>query len=287
MVVGHMQAFGTSVVAGVTPGKGGSFIGKVPVYDSVREAAEAIGVASFDVSIVYVPPLAVLDAASEAIAARTRLLVVVTEHIPQRDVAHLLLLAREHHVTIIGPNTVGLINPAARIKLGPIGGDRPIRSFVPGRIGIISRSGGMTAELGLQLRLSGLGVSTAISVGGDAMLGLPPACALRLFENDPDTDAVLLFGEPGTTHEEEVANAIGTGSVRKPLVAYIAGMFTESMPRGTMFGHAGAIIEGDAGRPSAKVARLRQAGAYVAERLDDLVPLLRATLAGRDTGVAL
>jgi succinyl-CoA synthetase alpha subunit len=270
MVVEHMQAFGTSVVAGVTPGKGGTLVGKVRVYDSVRQAAEAAGVASFDVSIVYVPPLAALDAANEAMAARTRVLVIVTEHIPQRDVAHLLLLARERNTTVIGPNTVGFINPAARIKLGPIGGDRPVRSFVRGRIGI-----------------AGLGVSSAISVGGDAMLGLPPAGALRLFEDDPDTDAVLLFGEPGTAHEEEVANALATGAVRKPIVAYIAGMFTESMPRGTMFGHAGAIIEGDAGRPSAKMARLRRAGAHVAEHLDDLVPLLQVTLAGRDAGGAL
>lgn len=279
MVVGHMRAYGTRVTAGVTPGKAGTFVEDVPVFDTLRQAAGALGLARFDASIVYVPPLAALDAVAEAVECGVRFLLVVTENIPAHDCMRMLQLAERAGVTLVGPNSVGVISPRARLKLGPIGGDRPERAFVPGRIGIISRSGGMTSELGLQLKRAGLGVSTAVSVGGDAMLGMPPAAVLAGFEQDPETDAVVMFGEPGTAFEEEAARLVEAGGFTKPLVAYVAGRFTEQMPEGTVFGHAGAIIERGRGKPTDKMQALRRAGAYVAERFDDVVPLLQQALA--------
>ena len=278
MVVGHMRAYGTPVAAGVTPGKAGASVDGVPVFDTLGRAARALGLERFDCSIVYVPPLAALDAVAEAVECGVRFILVITENIPAHDAMKLLELARRHGVTLVGPNSVGVISPGLRLKLGPIGGDRPERAFVPGRVGIISRSGGMTSELGLQLKRAGLGVSTAVSVGGDAMLGLPPAAALARFQQDPETDAVLMFSEPGTAFEEEVARLLEAGGFTKPLVAHVAGRFTEQMPEGTVFGHAGAIIERGRGKPTAKMEALRQAGALVAERFDDMIPLLLKAL---------
>ena len=281
MVAGHMLAYGTPIAAGVTPGRGGTVVDGVRVFDGLRTATSELGGRPFDVSIVYVPPSAALDAIAEAVDAGIRLLVVITENIPLHDVMRILSLCRGAETTLIGPNSVGVIAPARRLKLGPIGGDRPERAFPPGRIGIISRSGGMTSEAGLQLRLAGFGVSTAVSVGGDAMLGLSPVDALRLFEQDSETDAVVYFGEPGMFHEEDAASLIEAGGFTKPLVAHVAGLFTEQMPEGTMFGHASAIIERGHGRPSDKMTALRGAGAHVAERFDDVVSVLRSALHGR------
>jgi len=278
MVTAHMVAYGTPIAAGVTPGKGGATVNGVPVMDTVIGAARTLGIEQFDASIVYVPPLAALDAISEAVRAGVRFIQVVTEGIPLHDTVRILALVREAGATMVGPNSVGVINPALRLKLGPIGGDRPERAFTPGRVGIISRSGGMVAELALQLKRAGFGVSTGISVGGDALLGLSPVEALQLFARDDETDAVLMFSEPGTTYEEEVAALLEAGGFSKPLVAYVAGRFTETMPEGTVFGHAGAIIENGRGRPVDKIIALRSAGAYVAERLDEMVLLLRSIL---------
>lgn len=280
MVVRHMLAYGTPVTAGVTPGRAGASVDGIPVFDTLEQAARALGIERFDACIVYVPPMAALDAVAEAVEAGALFILVVTENIPSHDAMKLLSLARRHGVTLVGPNSVGVISPGRRLKLGPIGGDRPERAFVPGRIGIISRSGGMTSELGLQLRRAGLGVSTAISVGGDAMLGLPPAEALAYFQRDSETEAVLMFGEPGTAFEEAVSQLLHSGGFTKPLVAHVAGRFTEQMPEGTVFGHAGAIIERGRGKPTAKMQALRQAGAYVAERFDDMIPLLLEAVGG-------
>lgn len=275
MVTAHMRAYGTAVVCGVTPGRGGEEVAGVPVYDTVTEAVAAHQPTA---ALVSVPPAAVLDAALESIDAGVRLLVIATERVPKHDALRLLAAARATGTRVIGPNSVGVISPGERVKVGAIGGDQPERAFVPGRVGIVSRSGGMTAELGLMLRRRGFGVSTAVSVGGDALIGTPPADLLPLFEADTETDAVLLFGEPGPRFEEDVAAALADGLFRKPLFALVAGRFTESLPEGTPFGHAAAIIHGASGRPSAKLAALRQAGAWVAEDLDELTDFL-ATLA--------
>jgi succinyl-CoA synthetase alpha subunit len=177
---------------------------------------------------------------------------------------------------VIGPNTVGAINPKERVKLGAIGGDNVERCFVPGCVGVISRSGGMTSETSYMVKCAGLGVSTAIGIGGDSLIGSPPKDLLALYEKDPDTQAVVSFCEPGTSFEEDVAQFIEEGRFTKPLVAYVAGRFTESMPVGTLFGHAGAIIERGKGKPSTKVKLLRNAGVHVVDRYDDIITVLQS-----------
>lgn len=273
MVTGHMLAFGTSVVSGVTPGRGGQVVEGVPVYDTVKQAVSASNPTA---SLVSVPPSATLDAVSEAIHAGIPLIVIATEGIPQHDVMRMLELADQRDTVIIGPNSVGVIRPEDGVKIGAIGGENPERAFVPGRIGVISRSGGMTSEIGLTLRLAGLGVSTAISVGGDALIGSTPANLLAEFQEDDGTDTVVFFGEPGTRFEEDVANRVTSGRFSKPLIALIAGEFTEHLPSGTAFGHAAAIIEGNSGRPSSKRAALEQAGARVAKSLDEIPVIIKS-----------
>jgi succinyl-CoA synthetase alpha subunit len=160
-----------------------------------------------------------------------------------------------------------------------MGGDNPNRCFVPGEVGVISRSGGMTAETSWMVKRAGYGVSTAISIGGDALIGTEPKELLRFFEKDPQTRAVVTFSEPGTALEENMARFVMEGGFTKPLISFVAGRFTETMPEGTVFGHAGAIIEGGAGKPSTKMAMLREAGAYVPDQYDDLIDVLKSVLA--------
>ncbi len=271
MVTEHMSSYGTNVVAGVTPGRGDSAVSGVPVYDTLEEA---IDLHAPNATLISVPPAAVLDACLEAISHRLRLLVIATEGVPQHDSMLILEKASTAAARVVGPNSVGIINPAARAKIGAIGGDNPDRAFPTGRIGIISRSGGMTSEIGLMARRVGLGVSTAVSVGGDALIGTPPAALLPLFERDDETDGVVLFGEPGTRFEEDVARAIRDRRYTKPLIAMVAGRFTESLPEGTAFGHAAAMIEQGAGRPSSKIEHLRESGALVADDMEDLLQYL-------------
>lgn len=275
MVTRHMLAYGTPVAAGVAPGRGGTRVEGVPVYDTLAEVQERHGV---NTSLVYVPPAAVCDAVLEAAANGIRLAVVITENVPVHDTLKMLSVARQCGLTVIGPNCVGVINPHDRIKLGPIGGDNVDRCFVPGSVGVISRSGGMTAETSWMIKRAGYGVSTAISIGGDAMVGTEPRDLLALFENDPATRAVVTFSEPGTALEENMARFVMDGGFTKPLISFVAGRFIEAQPEGTVFGHAGAIIEGGAGRPSTKMALLREVGAYVPGQYDDIIDVLRSVL---------
>ncbi|SDM11606.1 succinate--CoA ligase subunit alpha [Halarsenatibacter silvermanii] len=268
MVAGHMQDYGTDITAGVTPGKGGEVVAGVPVFDTVREASKDNEV---DVSLIYVPPAFVLDAVRETLAAGIKKMVIITENIPQQDVVKILHLAGEADARIIGPNTVGLINPAARVKLGAIGGDNPDRCFVPGNVGVISRSGGMTAETSWMIKRAGRGVSTSVGIGGDPMIGSPPKDLLKLFEQDEETEAVVMFSEPGTHFERDVAEFLERGGFTKPLIVYVAGKFTEEMPQGTVFGHAGAIIEDESSKPSHKMERLKKAGASIAHDYDEIL----------------
>ena len=276
MVVAHMNAYGTRVAAGVTPGKAGVEVDGTPVFDTIAAAADAVG--PIDASIVYVPPLATLDAVAEAVDGGVPFVLVVTENVPLHDSVRLLALARETGTTVIGPNSVGVISPGARLKLGAIGGDQPDRAFAAGRIGVISRSGGLTAEVGLQLKRTGLGISTAVSIGGDAMIGTRPADLLPRFRDDDETDAVIYVGEPGTRLEEELADEIAVGN-GLPVVALVLGQFMEDFPPGTVFGHAGAVIEGSQGGATEKKRRLAEAGALVAESFDDVILLVRDAVA--------
>jgi succinyl-CoA synthetase alpha subunit len=275
MVVQHALAYGTKIVAGVTPGRGGQQVHGVPVFDTVEQAIRSTGA---NASLISVPPAGLLDAGLEAISAGLDLLVVVTERVPQHDALKLIAAAQQAKATLIGPNCTGLIAPAQRLKLGSIGGDRPQRCFAPGRVAVVSRSGGMTAECAWMVQRAGTGVSLAVSVGGDGLIGTPPAAVLAQLEEDPATAAAVLWGEPGTNFEEAVAELLMQRGFTKPLIAHVAGRFVEEQPAGTIFGHAAALVRGRQGRPLVKIERLRAAGAHIADRLDDLPHLLRHQL---------
>lgn len=275
MVTKHTLAYGTKIVAGITPGKGGQEVEGVPVYDTLKVACREH---ELDTSLVYVPPAFVFDAVMEAIANGIKLILIATENVPQKDAIKFLNIAQQRGVRIVGPNSVGMISPGERVKLGAIGGDNVERCFVPGSVGVISRSGGMTAETSWMVKRAGYGVSTAISIGGDALIGSSIKDLLALFEKDPETKAVVTYSEPGTSFEEEAAEFIKAGGFTKPLISYISGRFTESMPEGTVFGHAGAMISGGTGKPSTKMAKLKEAGAYVLEKFDDMIPTLKKLL---------
>lgn len=275
MVTKHTLAYGTKIVAGITPGKGGQDVEGVPVYDTLKAACREH---ELDTSLIYVPPAFVFDAVMEAIANGIKLILIATENVPQKDAIKFLNIAQQRGVRIVGPNSVGMISPGERVKLGAIGGDNVERCFVPGPVGVISRSGGMTAETSWMVKRAGYGVSTAISIGGDALIGSSIKDLLALFEKDPETKAVVTYSEPGTSFEEEAAEFIKSGGFTKPLISYISGRFTESMPEGTVFGHAGAMISGGTGKPSTKMAKLKEAGAYVLEKFDDMIPTLKKLL---------
>ena len=257
-----MKEFGTSVVAGVTPGKGGSTVEGVPVFDSVREAVAATHA---NASCIFVPAPFAKDALVEAVDAGIRLAVVVTEHIPFHDMLVMYHYARAHGARIIGPNCPGIAAPG-KAKVGII----PNIVFRPGRVGVVSRSGTLTYEIVNGIKERGLGQSTCLGLGGDPVVGTSFVDALPLFENDPETDVVVLVGEIGGTAEEDAAEYIQR-KFTKPVVGYIAG---RSAPPGKRMGHAGAIISRGKGTAETKLAALRTAGAKVARfpyEIPDLV----------------
>lgn len=270
-------ASGARIVAGVTPGKGGEEVDGVPVYHTV---AAALRDHPADASVVYAPALAARDAALEAIEAGLELVLIIPEGVPQHDFAAIYAAARRAGARLIGPNTNGVISPG-RSRLGGLGGEDPRRCFLPGRVGIMSRSGGMAAEIAWTLRRREIGVSTCVSMGGEAMIGSTFVDLLELFEADDETEAVVLFGEPGTSHEEDAADFLAAGRFTKPLVAMVVGRFVDRMPRETSFGHGAAMISRGVGSPAAKVRRLEQAGAMVVERLSELPDVVERCLRGR------
>jgi len=275
MVTKHSLAYGTKILAGVTPGKEGQDIEGIPVYDTLKRASQKH---DLNTSVISVPPAFAYDAVMEAIGNGIKLILIVTERIPRHDVAKFLATAKQTNCTIVGPNSVGILSPAEKVKLGPIGGDNVSRCFIPGEVGVISRSGGMTAESSWMVKRAGFGVSTSVSIGGDPLIGSPPQTVLSMFEKDMQTKAVVMFGEPGTTYEEDVANFVKGGGFTKPLIAYIAGRFVEDMPEGTVFGHAASIIEGGIGKPSNKMTELEKAGAHVAKKFNDIIEILQQVL---------
>jgi len=261
-----MLDFGTRVVAGCTPGKGGGEVLGVPVFDTVEEAVEAVG--QVDASVIFVPAPLVKSAALEAIAAGIRLLVLVPDRVPVHDVIEIARAAKEAGTRFVGPNTLGVLS-VGKAVLGMIGGraESARQWFRPGRTGVASRSGGMTSATGYYLSRMGIGLSTLVHVGGDSIIGTPLPDVVEMFQADPDTDAVVMFGEIGGTQEERVADLIAQKKFTKPLVAYIGGAAAKE---GTRFSHAGAIIEGGRGTHAEKVRRLREVGATVVEAFGDL-----------------
>ncbi|HEV2429710.1 MAG TPA: succinate--CoA ligase subunit alpha [Thermoplasmata archaeon] len=264
----QMKLFGTQVVAGATPGKGGAVVEGVPVFDSVREAVSQTGA---NAACLFVPAPFALDAYLESVDAGIRLAVIVTEHIPFHDMLTMYHYGRAHGARIIGPNCPGIASPGGS-KVGII----PNVVFRPGRIGVISRSGTLTYEIVNGLTERGLGQSTCIGLGGDPVVGTSFVDALPYFERDPATDALVLVGEIGGTAEEDAAEEIER-HFTKPVVAYIAG---RSAPPGKRMGHAGAIIARGKGTAESKAAALRKAGATVA-RFPYEIPELVAAVAGR------
>lgn len=267
-MTGEALAYGSRIVAGVTPGKGGQEVHGVPVYDTVREAAAEHAP---DVSVISVPAPGVLDAAREAFAHGVRLCLIMSERVPRLDTARLLAEARESGCTVIGPNTLGLIRPGVA-KLGTIGGrvDNVRKSFLPGNVAILSRSGGMTTEIASFLTSRGIGQSIAIGVGGDPVIGSNFTDLVRLLEDDGSTRSVVLYGEPGGTAEEELADHLLSRPSRLRINAFLAGRFVDDM-EGVRFGHAAVMVEGGRGSVGSKAARLREAGVFVAAGFEEIL----------------
>jgi succinyl-CoA synthetase alpha subunit len=270
-----MLAYGTKVVAGVTPGKQGQKVHGVPVYDTVRGALKDHAA---DASVISVPPAMVKGAALEALQNGIKLLVIVTERIPRKDAIEFLETAREKEARVIGPDTLGFISPHF-VKLGMAGG--PVedvkKAYMPGYVGIASRSGGMTTEIANLLTTNGIGQSTCIGVGGDPVVGSNFLDLLPLFDQDPGTKAVVLFCEPGGIIEETLSELVLAQKFSTPIVPFIAGRFVDNMP-GVRFGHAATIVEGDKGTAKGKVESFKKAGIRVAESFSDIVSILKEYL---------
>ncbi|MCX6560492.1 MAG: CoA-binding protein [Candidatus Aminicenantes bacterium] len=261
-----MKDYGTNLVGGVTPGRGGQDAAGVPVYDSVEEAWEKTG--PIDVSVIFVPAPLVRDAALEAIAAGVKLLVLVPDRVPIYDVLEIARTAEDKGARFIGPNTLGLLSPGKAV-LGMIGGkaERAREWFRQGPVGVSSRSGGMTSSIAYYLSKAGIGLSTIVHVGGDSIVGTSHPEVMELFQDDPETRLAVMFGEIGTSQEERVADLIEAGRFRKPLIAYIGG---KAAKPGTRFSHAGAIVEGNRGSYETKVQRLRAAGVHVVDAIAEI-----------------
>jgi succinyl-CoA synthetase alpha subunit len=268
---------GAKIVGGVTPGRLGRDVHGVPVFDTVAQAVEHHG-APIDGSVVTVPPAFTKDAVLEALENGVELVVIVTERIPRGDVAEMVEVANERDARIIGPNCLGIIVPDV-IKMGGIGGPAKdaAKSYSAGSVGVVSRSGGMTTEMSSTLTAAGLGQSTAVSIGGDAIIGSSYAELMPLFEADPQTEAIVIYTEPGGRMEAELARWVSDNNSRLPIVAFMAGRFMDEMP-GMSFGHAGTIVEGKEDTATEKIARLNAAGITVAERIEDIPGLVKEKL---------
>ena len=269
--------YGSTIIGGVTPGRRGREVHGVPVFDSVAQLVEATGQVP-DGSVVTVPPAFTRDAVFEAVEAGVKLVVIVTERIPRYDVAQMVELAGLRGARIIGPNCLGLIRPGVA-KMGGIGGPArdAAKAYGPGSVGVMSRSGGMTTEISSTLTAAGLGVSTAISIGGDAIIGSTYAELMPLFEADEQTQGIVIYSEPGGRMEAELARWVTEHRSRLPIVAFMAGRFMDEMP-GMSFGHAGTIVEGKADTAAEKIARLEAAGIAVAQEIAEIPDLVRERL---------
>ena len=263
----QMIEYGTAVVAGVTPGKGGQrFQDSVPVFHTVAEAVAETGA---NASVIYVPPALAAGAIAEAVDAGIALVVCITEGIPVLDVVRVMPFVRERGARLVGPNCPGLISPGSA-KIGII----PGQICAPGRVGLVSRSGTLTYEVVNHLTRNGIGQSTCVGIGGDPVIGTNFIDVLRAFQDDPDTDAIVMLGEIGGTDEQQAAEFV-RGHVTKPVVGFIAG---QTAPKGRRMGHAGAIISGSSGTAEEKLAAFEAAGIAVMRRPIDVVELVKQRL---------
>jgi succinyl-CoA synthetase alpha subunit len=264
-----MREYGTNVVAGVTPGKGGQTVLGVPVFNTPKEAVNSLG--NIDISVVFVPAAGVREAAISAIEAGIKLAVLVPDRVPVWDAMEIAAAAKANGATFLGPNTLGALSPGKAV-VGMIGGRAEsarqwFKPGVPKGVGVISRSGGMASSTGYYLGQAGVRLSTIVHIGGDAVIGIRLPDAALMFETDPLTDAIVIFGEIGSSQEEELAQLIVDRKIKKPVIAYIGG---KAAREGTRFSHAGAIIEGGRGTHAGKVKALREAGAIVVDAFGEL-----------------
>ena len=265
----QMIEYGTNVVAGVTPGKGGSTHLDRPVYNTVRDAVEKEGA---NTSVIFVPPRFAADAILEAADAGVQTVICITEGIPVQDMIPVKPYVQKKGVTLVGPNCPGLLTPGDSVKVGIM----PTMIFTPGTVGVVSRSGTLTYEAVDQLTRAGLGQSTAIGIGGDPVIGTTHIDALEAFEADPETKAIVMIGEIGGDAEERAADFI-KANVTKPVVGYVAGF---TAPEGKTMGHAGAIVSGSAGTAQAKKEALEAAGVKVGKTPSETAALMREIIEG-------
>ncbi|WP_409201021.1 succinate--CoA ligase subunit alpha [Methanobrevibacter sp. DSM 116169] len=261
----EMLKYNTNIVAGVTPGKGGQSLEGVPIFNSIEEAKENKDINS---SIIFVPAPFAKDAAFESIK-HLDLVIIITEHVPVHDAMEIMEYAKENNTTVIGPNTPGIISPGVG-KLGIM----PTHIFKEGNVGVISRSGTLTYEVASQLTMSGIGQSTCVGIGGDPVIGTNYSNILQRFEDDPDTDAIVLIGEIGGNAEEVAAKYI-EDNISKPVVSYIAGM---TAPPGKRMGHAGAIIQGNSGTAQSKINALSDVGVKIAKMPSEIVEQIKRSI---------
>ena len=262
----RMRAYGTDLVGGVTPGKGGQTVEGFNVFDGVSEAREKTGA---NASVIFVPPPFAADAILEAADAGIELVICITEGIPVHDMIKVMAAVADT-TRVIGPNCPGVVTPGEALA-----GIMPGHVFTPGRVGLISRSGTLTYEIVDQLTRAGIGQSTCVGIGGDPIIGTVFVDCLRAFEHDDATDAVVLVGEIGGTDEEDAAQLVADKRFTKPLVTFIGG---RSAPKGKRMGHAGAIISGSMGTPESKVAAFKRIGAPVADSPADIPSLVKQVL---------
>ncbi len=268
----QMMEYGTKVVAGATPGRGGSmFLNKVPVFDTVAAAVKETGA---NTSIIFVPAPGAADAILEAAEGGISLIICITEGVPPQDMLTVSHYLRDKKVRLIGPNCPGIISPKYKCKIGIMPGE----IHMPGNVGVVSRSGTLTYEAVNQLTQLGIGQTTCLGIGGDPLVGTSFVDVLTLFEKDADTEAVVLIGEIGGTREQEVAQFVKSGGFTKPLVTMIAG---QTAPAGKRMGHAGAIVTGTAALASSKVKALREAGAVVSPTPADIGATMQKVLRGK------
>ncbi|MFP3492079.1 MAG: succinate--CoA ligase subunit alpha [Vulcanisaeta sp.] len=262
----YMLQYGTKILAGVTPGKGGQNVQGVPVFDTVEEALRKFP--DINTSIVFVPAQFAADSVYEAIDAGIKLIVIITEHIPIHDTLRFVNYAKRRGVTIIGPNCPGIVSPL-KSKVGILPNHIYTKS---GPVGIISRSGTLTYEISYHLTQAGIGQSTVVGIGGDPIIGTDMIEVVRMFEEDPETKYIVVIGEIGGTMEERVAQYIGSGKVTKPVVAYIAG---RTAPPGKRMGHAGAIVSMGMGSYESKVKAFQEVNVPVARTPTEVVKLIK------------
>jgi len=272
-----MTEYGTNVVAGITPGKGGEAVLDIPVYDTMFEAMDATrNEGGIDISVLFIPAPLVKSAALEAFEAGVKLLVIVPDRVPIWDVLEISDAAQSHNASFLGPNTLGCLSVDQAV-LGMMGGTaRSAKDFFkPGKVGVTSRSGGITSSIAYYLSKAGIGLSTICHVGGDVVIGLPHPEIVKKFQADPETEVIVMFGEIGTSQEERVAELMMKKEVTKPVIAYIGG---KGAKEGTRFSHAGAIIEGGKGTREGKIQALKAAGAHIVEDFDDIPKVTMSVL---------